>query len=1379
MVQQIVDENGTLRHIILSALNNAPSGSTSGNLAPPILQVSQTNISQVSPHGPPLVGTTPPSSGSNNNQQHSHQQIQHQQQASPNQQQQHQPQVPVPSSQASGQPSFSSFQPCCCSCCVCAASSPASGVTTTIPTTGGLPSSGIPGHPALLGCFPAPMTLANGSLCPTPVLSTGVVPTSSGSATNGSGSSSGRRRTPSRNSYSYSKRSSNGSTSSTPGMQSNATHINLNPLLSSTPNCSPVVSMSGLIPTAPPFILPNSMANTPVQQNNLQQQQPSSNNLSNVSSSSSKTSKTISVTSSSGNTHQLSPASNEFHYMHGANKNIIIPNLSNGRPTSGNRSSSSRQVPQQGIPNTLVTGLEETNKQAYLLNGANFSSQIHHNQQQQQQSELISGHKLSDHLNNKVSTPTPSIMTSLASSKNHSISPSSLRTSTVSSSVTSSHSYKSSKSQVTSSNLNNINYHPNNNGSQGTRQELVYGDQSTTPVNNKNLSMNASSASSASVSPNSLDSSSYSVVSSLDSSFSRSSSSSINVSPLSSRQLCRLPNGSVSLTSGHHHPHPVNGSSTVSNNSTRKSSSSSVSSSASSSPPTNGSSLPANNIVVSTASTTIPTSPVIHRKKSRKDEKKIHSLDSYNSNTDSAVDSCPENQKDIHRIYQQDFTKQGSGKQHSNSTSSSTLTVKSSSPSSPTAKPGSSASNSLDDLDDDEDVESQDNRKVCVTSMTITNQSHIEPYEAYVTRTVSSPKCHSSPNSPLNVVNNSIQQHNSQQNQQHYHYHGTNNAYLQCKAQKGDPLMEESSLQSLSLASSPVKKRSDTDFPARLQFQNQLDQPMSSSSSTSSVLVVESSLGVTTASLRKKTMSVNHSMSSKSSSMRHDLDSDVCESTTSQKVTKKQKDKTVNNDPSSSQVDEKSRKNKKLVIEDSNSSNKSSSSSSATSTPSKKNSRVSRAVKSSDSSSQGLQGSCSTSSIPAMVLQEEPCHVSSRKVINNDKSSNGSTSRQQTKTVKRVEVGSHKEPSDDDCTDEVTRLESTRTDEITDSENHTSLQKNEDSNLLEREEDDDNESSSSLEVKQQKVVTKVVSPKHMLMSLPQYQLLNLTYTALTATSAKLKWNLVSGTEPHPEDHHRVLLLLQQKTLSAGGLFSLQFKVELIQPKNPSSPASTSSLSPAAALQPSQPLEKDESSQETAVTSETMSTTSLESTSTNQSASPAANSIRNVYQGTCNTCRVSHLTGGQQYSFRVRTFLDSEYCVLSNLLTITTPEQALTKSSKQHKGKGSFNANGSPASQSMIQENRSENHKKTKEVVNKTPVVEDDLRFEVENEKKDQRRAALILLVFTLSALVIAILIQQLLGSAFESTLPSVSHSVPSMSSPLPLPPVPSLPYPPV
>jgi hypothetical protein len=680
--------------------------------------------------------------------------------------------------------------------------------------------------------------------------------------------------------------------------------------------------------------------------------------------------------------------------------------------------------------------------------------------------------------------------------------------------------------------------------------------------------------------------------------------------------------------------------------------------------------------------------------------------------------------------------------------------------------------------------------------MTITNQSHIEPYEAYVNprslvhSNVSS-KSQSSPNSPISVLNSS-----------NHFQSGTNNAYQfnNNTHNQNDPNSSSFHLQSLSLSSSPIisaNKKSSNNRSDTADFSSN-QQPMSSSSSASSVLVIESSAAVTTASLRKKTkdgISVNHSMSSKPpSSTRHlqDLDSNVVsQSTTSQKVTKKQKDKIVNNENSS--TDEKSsstpRKNKKssLVMEGKTSGT----SSSTTSSPSKKSSQDCRPVvfsKKSDFSSQGpleLGSSCSISS-QTVLRQDESSQVSPRKVANNERTNDGSASR------RKKEVTSHKQPSkgsdymvhDDLLPETSEEVDSSKNDLV---EERISVDKR-------HEEEDVSQSSSSLEVKQQKLIPKGISPKHLLMSAPQFQLLNLTYTALTATSVKLKWNLVSGAEPHPEDQHKVLLLIQQKTSSVGGLFSLQFRVEMIQPKNP---CSSVSLSPRATLQdtdktvqqPSlQDAPKDESSCQT-----TETPTNSENTLTNQSASssPAAN-IRNVYQGTYNTCRVNHLNGGQQYSFRVRTFLDSEYCVISNLLTITTPEQALTsRSSNKHKGKGSScnangsscNANGSPSTL-LIQDNSQRNEsKKNKDVVSKNPVVEEDTRREVENEKKDQRRAVMILLIFTLSTLFIAILIQQLLGSAFESavtTVPvteSISPSTPVSS--LPLPPVPSLPYPPV
>jgi len=274
------------------------------------------------------------------------------------------------------------------------------------------------------------------------------------------------------------------------------------------------------------------------------------------------------------------------------------------------------------------------------------------------------------------------------------------------------------------------------------------------------------------------------------------------------------------------------------------------------------------------------------------------------------------------------------------------------------------------------------------------------------------------------------------------------------------------------------------------------------------------------------------------------------------------------------------------------------------------------------------------------------------------------------------------------------------------------------------------------------------SPRHGLtsISMPHVQLLNLTYTALTATSVKLKWNLVSGSDPHSEQQHQILLVLQRKASSSGGLFCQHFRVEMIQGN-----------------QEKHSIDKTTEESDATKTSDSL----------NQ-VSPVDDknvSVRNVFQGSSNTCRVSHLTCGQQYSFRVRTFIDSCYCVVSNLLTITTPDQSLTKSKKSGGKASSFNANSlvsSSSSASCCTPSQTD----SKKTPNRTATTFEDDDSLVEFEKKDKRRAAMILMIFTMSALMIAILIQQFFGLTIpDSNVVSVVPSAPLPPPVLPQPPV--------
>jgi hypothetical protein len=230
------------------------------------------------------------------------------------------------------------------------------------------------------------------------------------------------------------------------------------------------------------------------------------------------------------------------------------------------------------------------------------------------------------------------------------------------------------------------------------------------------------------------------------------------------------------------------------------------------------------------------------------------------------------------------------------------------------------------------------------------------------------------------------------------------------------------------------------------------------------------------------------------------------------------------------------------------------------------------------------------------------------------------------------------------------------------------------------------------------------SPKSMSLSQPPVQLLNLTYTALTATSVKLKWNVQSATsEPHP-----VLLLLQEREKAAGNGVTHHYIAEMLISSSKSCP-------------PDQPSD--------AVSQPTVT-------------------ARTVYQGNANTCRV-YLQCAQQYSFRVRAVVKSlrdQHLLVSNLLTITTPEQALNSKNK-HRAKLQATAQNQQTAVNPEQQHSSirsdkgnSNHPAATAVHDRVTESEDELQ-----EKDDQRRAFLILFLFTGFAVILSIIIHHLLA----------------------------------
>ena len=224
------------------------------------------------------------------------------------------------------------------------------------------------------------------------------------------------------------------------------------------------------------------------------------------------------------------------------------------------------------------------------------------------------------------------------------------------------------------------------------------------------------------------------------------------------------------------------------------------------------------------------------------------------------------------------------------------------------------------------------------------------------------------------------------------------------------------------------------------------------------------------------------------------------------------------------------------------------------------------------------------------------------------------------------------------------------------------------------------------------------SPKHLL---PEKQCLNLTYIALTATSVKLKWAFVEKEHSEKTDE------LKDSVLS---LATRQYIVEMVN--------------------------------------NTSATNSTPSSTTNGSASSSNNSPvpprRIVYQGTLSTCRVAHLNCQKQYSFRVRTVQD-DVAFVSNLLTITTPEQLTVVKQKKSKQQLMQQQYQQLANQQLkLHSQQQKQHQNHNQQVHDQSQCKKEDTFDPD-EKNDQRCAFMILLLFTLSAVVVAVVIQQLMS----------------------------------
>lgn len=220
------------------------------------------------------------------------------------------------------------------------------------------------------------------------------------------------------------------------------------------------------------------------------------------------------------------------------------------------------------------------------------------------------------------------------------------------------------------------------------------------------------------------------------------------------------------------------------------------------------------------------------------------------------------------------------------------------------------------------------------------------------------------------------------------------------------------------------------------------------------------------------------------------------------------------------------------------------------------------------------------------------------------------------------------------------------------------------------------------------------SPKHLL---PELQLLNLTYTSLTANTVKLKWNQNQPQSAQPHQIH-----------------TRHYVVEMLFNKaNATTTGSTSS-----------------------------SNTTSNGTNDHSDASSKPIATRIVYQGYSTNCRISHLSPQQQYSFRART-TSQDHLVVSNVLTITTPEQQPV-TAKSHTKK-----NKQQLLQQQIQQQQHQLHQQQLLLQQQQQQNQQANLVKEASESaisSDQKCAILILLAFTLFALVVAVIIQAFIRS---------------------------------
>ncbi|XP_074594460.1 uncharacterized protein LOC141849854 [Brevipalpus obovatus] len=220
------------------------------------------------------------------------------------------------------------------------------------------------------------------------------------------------------------------------------------------------------------------------------------------------------------------------------------------------------------------------------------------------------------------------------------------------------------------------------------------------------------------------------------------------------------------------------------------------------------------------------------------------------------------------------------------------------------------------------------------------------------------------------------------------------------------------------------------------------------------------------------------------------------------------------------------------------------------------------------------------------------------------------------------------------------------------------------------------------------------SPKHLL---PKIQVFTLVYTSLTATSVKLKWtydqtssvdNLTSSASSNP---------LGPSLLNE----TRHFMVEMM--KNNQTSVKSGSVMP---------------------------------------------TTRIVYQGIQTSCRISHLSPQEQYSFRVRTYHD-DHLLISNALTLITPEQQTLKhrKSKSQTLQHQLHSHSESQKQHISHQDTLQtgsNHHHPHHYHSQQQVTSHEENEDDSSDISDQKCAIMIISLFIVAAIVVACLINHLL-----------------------------------